>query len=108
MRSATKTRRVYSLFATLLLGFLAVLALMPFFFLLISSFKPGQEMVRNGLQFKFDFHNYSLVNYRLLYTERDGIYRSRRRHKGGCAIRLCGDKGGQAYCLYGYRAGQGR
>ena len=47
---------------------------MPFFFLLISSFKPGQEMIRNGLQFKFDFENYSLVNYGLLWTDRDGLY----------------------------------
>ena len=46
---------------------------MPFFFLLISSFKPGQEMIRNGLQFKFDFENYSLVNYGLLWTDRDGL-----------------------------------
>ena len=43
---------------------------MPFFFLLISSFKPGQEMIGNGLQFKFDFENYSLVNYGLLWTDR--------------------------------------
>ncbi|MBQ3211514.1 MAG: hypothetical protein IJB09_08475 [Oscillospiraceae bacterium] len=41
---------------------------MPFFFLLISSFKPGQEMIRNGLQFKFDFENYSLVNYDMLLS----------------------------------------
>ncbi len=53
---------------------LAIGALMPFFFLLISSFKPGSEMIRNGLQFKFDFENYSLVNYGLLVTERDGMY----------------------------------
>jgi arabinosaccharide transport system permease protein len=58
----------------LIIGFFALWALMPFFFLLISSFKPGQEMIRNGLQFKFDLRNYSLVNYALLYTEREGLY----------------------------------
>ena len=31
-------------------------------------------MIRNGLQFKFDFQNYSLVNYGLLVTDRDGLY----------------------------------
>ena len=62
------------MYCTLLMGILAVVALMPFFFLLLSSFKPGQEMVRNGLQFKFDFPNYSLVNYGLLVTEREGMY----------------------------------
>ena len=61
-------------FATALLLIFAICALMPFFFLLISSFKPGQEMIRNGLQFKFDFQNYSLVNYGLLWTDRDGMY----------------------------------
>ncbi len=60
--------------ATLLIAVFAFIALMPFFFLFISSFKPGSEMIRNGLQFKFDFQNYSLVNYGLLTTERDGIY----------------------------------
>ncbi len=63
-----------TIFATALLLIFAVCALMPFFFLLISSFKPGQEMIRNGLQFKFDFQNYSLVNYGLLWTDRDGMY----------------------------------
>ncbi len=60
--------------ATLVVAIFAIAAIMPFFFLLISSFKPGSEMIRNGLQFKFDFENYSLVNYGLLDTERDGIY----------------------------------
>ncbi len=63
-----------SIVSTSILAIFALFALMPFFFLLISSFKPGQEMIRNGLQFKFDFRNYSLVNYALLYTERDGMY----------------------------------
>ena len=63
-----------SILATLVIAVFAVCALMPFFFLFISSFKPGSEMIRNGLQFKFDFENYSLVNYGLLSTERNGIY----------------------------------
>jgi len=63
-----------TILATGILLIFAICALMPFFFLLISSFKPGQEMIRNGLQFKFDFENYSLVNYGLLWTDRDGLY----------------------------------
>lgn len=63
-----------TILATLIVLVFAICALMPFFFLLISSFKPGQEMIRNGLQFKFDFQNYSLVNYGLLRTDRDGLY----------------------------------
>ena len=74
MRSKKKNQFVGSIFATALLLVFAICALMPFFFLLISSFKPGQEMIRNGLQFKFDFQNYRLANYKLLWTDRDGMY----------------------------------
>lgn len=69
-----KKKTFLSILATSLMVLFAVGSLMPFFFLLISSFKPGSEMIRNGLQFKFDFQNYSMVNYGLLGTERDGIY----------------------------------
>ncbi len=72
--SQSSSRLIASVFSTLLMGIFALCALMPFFFLLISSFKPGQEMIRNGLQFKFDFQNYRLINYTLLYTERNGLY----------------------------------
>lgn len=72
--SRSASRLTSSFFSTLIIGFFSLWALMPFFFLLISSFKPGQEMIRNGLQFKFDLRNYSLVNYALLYTEREGLY----------------------------------
>lgn len=69
-----KKKTFLSILATALMAMFAIGALMPFFFLFISSFKPGSEMIRNGLQFKFDFQNYSMVNYGLLGTERDGIY----------------------------------
>lgn len=69
-----KKKTMLTILSTALMVVIAVGALMPFFFLLISSFKPGSEMIRNGLQFKFDFQNYSLVNYKLLTNERDGIY----------------------------------
>ncbi len=69
-----KKNIVLTILGTLVIAVFAVAALMPFFFLLISSFKPGSEMIRNGLQFKFDFQNYNLANYKLLNTERDGIY----------------------------------
>lgn len=70
-----KTKKIgLTVLGTLVVAVFAIIALMPFFFLFISSFKPGSEMIRNGLQFKFDFENYSLVNYGLMQTERDGIY----------------------------------
>ena len=66
--------RLPTVIATLIILLFAVWALLPFAFLLISSFKPGQEMIRNGLQFKFDFANFNLKNYGLLATDRDGMY----------------------------------
>ena len=74
MKIKNRHSLMVSIVATVILLAFAICALMPFFFLLISSFKPGQEMIRNGLQFKFDFENYSLVNYGLLWTDRDGMY----------------------------------
>ena len=55
--SNKKRSRMLTVLATAILLVFALCALMPFFSLLISSFKPGQEMIRNGLQFKFDFEN---------------------------------------------------
>lgn len=72
-----KKHPLASFLATIFLLIFAVCALMPFFFLLISSFKPGQEMIRNGLQFNFDVQNYRLGNYLLIWTERQGAYLSK-------------------------------
>ncbi len=72
--SINKKNRLPTVLATFVILLFAVWALLPFAFLLISSFKPGQEMIRNGLQFKFDFANFNLKNYGLLVTDRDGMY----------------------------------
>lgn len=61
----------------LMTGFLAVLGLIilaPFFFMLISSFKPGQELLRNGINLNFQWDIMTLENYKYLLTENDGIY----------------------------------
>ena len=75
MKISDRKRSVpLTVLATAIILVFALCALMPFFFLLLSSFKPGQEMIRNGLQFKFDIQNFSLRNYGLLVTDRDGLY----------------------------------
>ena len=66
--------RLPTVIAMFIILLFAIWALLPFAFLLISSFKPGQEMIRNGLQFKFDFASFNLKNYGLLVTDRDGMY----------------------------------
>jgi arabinosaccharide transport system permease protein len=52
----------------------AFFTLSPFFFMLVSSFKPGQELMRNGINLKIDLKVMSPKNYLLLLIERDGIY----------------------------------
>jgi arabinosaccharide transport system permease protein len=58
----------------LVLSFFAFFALAPFFFMLISSFKPGDQIIKNGISANIDFEIMSLQNYKTLFTERSGIY----------------------------------
>jgi len=52
----------------------AFFTLTPFLFMLISSFKPGQELQRYGLNLKIDLKVMSPKNYLLLFTQNDSIY----------------------------------
>ncbi len=52
----------------------AIFCLAPFFFMLLSSFRPGSEMIRNGITLNLDFSGMNLENYKLLVTGKDGIY----------------------------------
>jgi len=55
-------------------AFIMVVALAPFAFLLISSFKPGQELLRGGITFSMDFSIMHFNNYGLLFTDNNGLY----------------------------------
>lgn len=48
--------------------------LTPFLFMIISSFKPGTELMRYGINLKIDPEVMSSKNYLLLFTESNGIY----------------------------------
>ncbi len=52
----------------------AIFCLAPFFFLLLSSFKPGSEMIKNGITLNLDFLNMNFDNYKLLWEGKDGLY----------------------------------
>ena len=54
--------------------FLMVIALAPFVFMLISSFKPGLYLMRNGITFNVDFSIMHINNYGLLFTDHNGLY----------------------------------
>lgn len=67
-------RGVLSVLATGLMVILAIIAMLPFAFMFLSSLKPGQEMLRNGLSLTYEPGISSFSNYAALNTYRDGIY----------------------------------
>lgn len=73
MKSKAKSKAA-SLLIFLVLTVFAVFCLAPFFFLLVSSLRPGAEMIRNGISFHVDIATLNLNNYWLLLEGKDGIY----------------------------------
>ncbi len=67
-------RRLISAALLVLMTVIAAFCLGPLFFLLSSSFKPGSEMIRNGITLNLDIEKMNLNNYRLLWEGKDGIY----------------------------------
>jgi len=53
---------------------MSVFALAPFLFLLLSSLRPGAQMVQNGLTLDFDLQTMSLEGYRILTNYSEGLY----------------------------------
>jgi len=64
--------------ATIVIGIFFVIAaiflMMPFYFMFLSSLKPGTEILRLGLSFKIEPDVMSFSNYNALNTYREGIY----------------------------------
>jgi len=64
--------------STIVIGIFFVIAaiflMMPFYFMFLSSLKPGTEILRQGLSFKIEPDVMSFSNYNALNTYRDGIY----------------------------------
>lgn len=52
----------------------AIFLMMPFYFMFLSSLKPGTEILRLGLSFKIEPDVMSFSNYNALNTYREGIY----------------------------------
>lgn len=75
MARKKKVRHIMmSVLAMALMILATVFVMMPFYFMLLSSLKPGTEIMRFGLSFKLDFGISSFANYSALLTYRDGIY----------------------------------
>ncbi len=60
--------------ATALMVVTAILLMFPFYFMFVSSLKPGEEIMRYGLSLKIDFGISSFTNYAALENYREGIY----------------------------------
>ena len=73
-RQIDRRKKVISVLITGLMVLLAFFAMLPFAFMFLSSLKPGQEMLRNGLSLTFEPGISSFKNYAALNTYRDGIY----------------------------------
>lgn len=71
-------QKVKSNASTIVIGIFFVIAaiflMMPFYFMFLSSLKPGTEILRLGLSFKIEPDVMSFSNYNALNTYRDGIY----------------------------------
>lgn len=52
----------------LFFAILCILVLIPFYAVALASFKPGGDLVRNGLNLSFDLSRMSLNNYIFLFT----------------------------------------
>lgn len=74
MVSNNKKIKLTNAVIVILMVVMTIICLAPFFFLFYSSFKPGADMIRNGITLKLKFNNMNLDNYRLLWEARDGIY----------------------------------
>lgn len=70
-----KTRkRISSIITTVVLAIVGFLILIPFWFLLISSFKNSADIFGQGLNIHLDFSKMSFSNYGKLLTNNGGIF----------------------------------
>lgn len=53
---------------------ISLLTLAPFIFLLLSSFKPGAEVIKNGLSLNPQFDIMTLKNYVTLFVNHEGVF----------------------------------
>ncbi|ABO67152.1 MULTISPECIES: carbohydrate ABC transporter permease [Geobacillus] len=69
MTQTAKIHPIAKVIVVLILLFLAIVALFPFFALLLASFKPSTELLRYGLNLKLQAHLLSFKNYIYLFQE---------------------------------------
>ncbi len=66
--SETKKNMVVKVLLLIFFTILFVVIILPFYAVAISSFKPGEDLIRYGLNLKFDLGVMSFDNFRFLFT----------------------------------------
>lgn len=67
-------QRIKIAISTLLMIFLACLVMIPFYFMIVSSFKNVAVIFSNGLNVNIEFSKMNFDNYKSLWTNQNGIY----------------------------------
>lgn len=69
-------KRVSTLITTLLLSVIGFIILIPFWFMLVSSFKESSDIFAQGLNIHIDLSSINFSNYGKLFTNNNGIFLS--------------------------------
>ncbi|MFD1465140.1 carbohydrate ABC transporter permease [Lapidilactobacillus mulanensis] len=70
----TKKNRIRITLSLILMIFLAIIVMIPFYFMLVASFKDTSTIFSNGLNVDLNFKKMNLDSYKSLWTNRNGIY----------------------------------
>lgn len=69
-----KTNHIATVLLILFFILVVAVTLMPLFLLLCSSFRPGSDLMRYGLNFDIDWANANLDNYKLLFSGENAYF----------------------------------
>jgi arabinosaccharide transport system permease protein len=70
-----KNKKMVSIFLIILFTIISFMALFPLLALIVSSFRPSVELMRNGISFDISFSDFSLENYRYIFTSATQYWR---------------------------------
>lgn len=74
MQSIKAQNRVKVVLSMILLIFLTIAVMVPFYFMVVGSFKDVQNIFSNGLNVQLEFSKMNLDNYKSLWSNQNGIY----------------------------------
>ncbi|MBQ9503941.1 MAG: carbohydrate ABC transporter permease [Lachnospiraceae bacterium] len=66
--------RKYTVFLVIFFVIVALLTLLPLILLVLSSFRPGTDLMRYGLNFNIDWSTASMRNYQLLFSGQNNYF----------------------------------